>query len=254
MRIIMPSEEEKDRTIKRIVNEGVRGKTRFAPALSRMVKAIGFRYVFFGSSDAIVASVMLGAVVLICAASVTMSNLLETDSACLTVSFLSPAVYAALCLLTEQKEKMLKTHEVLMSCRYNLRHLTAFRQLIIAAAGLVFAVIMASATWLFAPVSAYTDAPPLFVVSVSATLLYSALTLSVLLIGRAYWLRFTIPVLWCSLHAVPVLILGPSETNAQMEHLPTIAFGIVAMLSLVVFASEIRALLLYPPRVARSGD
>ena len=111
--IPMPTEAEKDVAVARILAAGLPARPRFWRTLGETLQAVGFRTLFFGEADCLFLSALLLILCLLPAAAAAARQ----GPVGPALFLLSPALYAALHLLTAWKEAQSGTLEWRQTCR-----------------------------------------------------------------------------------------------------------------------------------------
>ena len=139
--IPMPTEAEKNAAVARILDAGLPARPGLRHTLTETLQAVGLRTLFFGEADCLFLSVLFLLLCLLPAAAAAARQ----GPVGPVLFLLSPALYAALHLLTAWKETQSGTLEWRQACRISLRTMTALRMLVFGTVPLLWA---RAARWL----------------------------------------------------------------------------------------------------------
>ena len=135
-KIPMPTEAEKNAAVSQILDAGLPARPGLLHALSETLQAVGFRTLFFGEADCLFLSALFLTLCLLPAA----ATAAQQGPVGPALFLLSPALYAALHLLTAWKEVQSGTLEWRQTCRISLRVITALRMLVFGGASVLLCV------------------------------------------------------------------------------------------------------------------
>ena len=228
--IPMPTAAEKNAALTRILDAGLPVQSGLRYTLRETLQALGWRILFFGEADCLFLSALF---VLFCllpaAAAAARQGPLGP-----VLFLLSPALYAALHLLTAWKEAQSGTLEWRQTCRISLRTMTALRMLIFGGASVLVCVPANGLLWYLA--SGKVPLSWMVALSVSSLCLYGALSLYCLrLRGMAGLL--TAPAVWTVLGIIPLLW---ERAARWLNEVPTVLFCLLAAASLALYFAELR--------------
>lgn len=247
MNIEMPSHGERERNIDRILDEALPEKRTLFREIKRLFNTVGFRYAFCGVKDAAAIAIILsfGAILIF---SIVLSYIYEYDrepSFLFTpLLFVAPIFYFSLLLFTQWKERMTKTSEVLSSCRYNLKYITAVRTIIVSVVGIVFIPL---ATLPLITTKMY---PYILAAVFCSILLYSILTLLMLLISESVVSHLAPPFIWTSLWGVLTIVYTPLQIERFLSSVPLIFSISLAFVLLLLYIIQLRVFILKTTRRA----
>jgi hypothetical protein len=228
--IPMPTEAERDAAVARILDAGLPARPGFRHSLTETWKAVGLRALFFGAADCLFLAVLFLLVCLLPAAAAAARQ----ESVGPALFLLSPALYAALHLLTAWKESQSGTLEWRQSCRVSLRTMTALRMLVFGSVSVLVCVPTNGLLWYLA--GGKVSLSWMVALSVSSLCLYGALSLYCLrLRGTAGLL--TAPVAWAALGIVPLLW---QRAARWLDGVPTVLFCLLAAAALALYFTELR--------------
>lgn len=227
-----PDQAEKNRSIARILERGMPEPRRLSVALGKRWNAVGVRGLFFGLGDCIFLALLACGLLWLCLFAAFGNH---SSPSYVVTFFASPFLYAALHLLTTWKEIMSGTYELMMTCQYNLRQVTALRMLVFG--GISVVVTVMASVGVAALLTDGISILRLLGVSFSALFLFAALSLFVERRGSAPGIGLVTPLLWVSLF-LALLLLGDRGERLLFQ-VPTAVFWGVSAVSLVFY---IRAL------------
>ncbi|MCI8647202.1 MAG: hypothetical protein HFE76_10565 [Firmicutes bacterium] len=230
MNIIMPSEEEKSRSVAQILETGLPRKRPLRLRLPRLVRSIGLRNLFWGTYDCIFIAVL---------GSILLSVLFAIPSAYdhqllpLSLFLISPALYGLLHLLTIWKELQIGLYSIKMTCYYTLKELTALRMVFFGGANALLDVVFVAV--LSQREDMFLSFFQMLSISLSALFLYGTATLFALshVPGNRQWI---VPALWCAVCAAPA-IFGMNVLGLLMK-LPYAAALFAALLAAALFFAK----------------
>lgn len=230
MRITMPTEEEKKRSVQLILEQGLPQKKPLQVTLPVLVRTIGLRNLFWNTGSCMFLA-LLGGILLILF--FTIPAVFQMQLLPLSLMLSSPAVYGLLLFLTAWQDRQLGLYAIKMTCYYTLKELTALRMVFFGGACAILDVFFVLCLWHRA--DAALSLFQMMGVSLSALFLYGTATLLVLSRGKnRQWL---VPLLWCAACLFPVL-LG-IDILELLRKFPGAAALIAALLVMVLFVIEV---------------
>ena len=239
MNIEMPSREERSRSIRLIIDTTLEKRT-FCGEIKRLLTTVGLRRAFMGVGDALAAAVMVsfGTLLVISVLTVTVRNNGNAGRILvfIPILFFSPILYFTMLAFTSWKERMAGTWEVLTACRYNLRYITALREMIVTSAGIIFIPLA------ILPLAASSEYPRILIAALCAQFLYGALTLFILLISESR--GFYAPLLWTAAWGLFLLILSPVQAERLIANVPPVFIAILLCVFLILYLVEMRLLIM----------
>ena len=227
--IPMPTEEEKNLAIARLLSEGLSAPQGLRRSLSEVLHTVGLRPLFWGVGDCLFLSALALSLCLRPRAAAAQQGRLAP-----VLVRLSPALSASLQLLTAWKEGQSGTLEWKRTCRVSFRAMTALRMLVFGSMSVVICVPVDGLLW------ALTHGAPsllwMFGLSCSSLFLYGALSLLFQRLRRLPGLMAA-PAAWAVLGAVP---LCSERAAAWLTQLPTAVFFLLAAAGLALYLLELR--------------
>lgn len=228
--IPMPTAAEKDAAVARILNAGLPPRPGFWHALAETMKTVGLQALFFGAADCLFLSALVLVLCLLPAA-VTAARQGPVGP---VLFLLSPALYAALHLLTAWKEGQSGTLEWRQTCRISLRTITALRMLVFGSVSVLVCVPVSLVLWCLA--EGDISLSWMVALSVSSLCLYGVLSLYCLRLRGIAGL-LTAPVVWTALGIVPLLW---ERAARWLNGVPTVLFCMLTAAALALYVSELR--------------
>ena len=228
--IPMPTEAEKDVAVARILAAGLPARPRFWRILGETLQAVGFRTLFFGEADCLFLSALLLILCLLPAAAAAARQ----GPVGPALFLLSPALYAALHLLTAWKEAQSGTLEWRQTCRISLRTMTALRMLVFGSVSVLVCVPANLLLWYLA--GGEISLSWMMALSVSSLCLYGALALYCLRLRGAAGL-LTAPAVWAALGIVPLLW---ERAALWLNSVPAVLFCLLTAAALALYFTELR--------------
>lgn len=227
--IPMPTEAEQNAAVARILDVGLPARQGFRHTLTETFQAVGFRTLFFGAADCLFLSALF---LLLCLLPMTAAATRQGPVGPV-LFLLSPALYAALHLLTAWKEAQSGTLEWRQTCRISLRTMTALRMLIFGGASLLVCVPANLLLWYLA--GGTVSLSWMVALSVSSLCLYGALSLYCLRLRGIAGL-LTAPAVWAALGIVPLLW---ERAARWLNRVPTVLFCLLTATALILYFSEL---------------
>lgn len=197
--IQMPSEEEKNRAVMRILDTAVPQGNGIWQELYRTVDAVGLRTLFSGVGDCFFLAVLVLCVCLFPAAAVLVR--MSRVASCLFL--VSPAFYAIAHSLTMWKEYQMRTLEWKQTWRISFRTVMALRMLVFGAVSVAGSILLCVFAWVLS--RQMVSFVWMLSVAFSALFLYGGSSLfcqrmwgirSALLLPPAWVLVSLAPVVW----------------------------------------------------------
>ena len=228
--IPMPTEAEKNAAVARILDAGLPARPGLRHTLTETLQAVGLRTLFFGEADCLFLSVLFLLLCLLPAAAAAARQ----GPVGPVLFLLSPALYAALHLLTAWKETQSGTLGWRQACRISLRTMTALRMLVFGSVSVLVCVPVNLLLWYLAggDVSLFW----MVALSVSGLCLYGVLSLYCLRLRGIAGL-LTAPAVWAALGTVPLLW---ERAARWLNEVPTVLFCLLSIAALALYVSELR--------------
>lgn len=228
--IPMPTETEKNAAVAQILNAGLPAKPGLWHMLMETVGTVGLRTLFFGAEDCLFLSALFLLLGLLPAAAAAARQ----GSLGPALFLLSPALYAALHLLTAWKEAQSGTLEWRQTCRVSLRAMTALRMLVFGSVSVLVCVPANLLLWYLA--EGGVSLSWMVALSVSSLCLYGVVSLYCLRLRGIAGL-LTAPAVWTALGIVPLLW---ERAARWLNGVPTVLFCLLTAAALVLYVSELR--------------
>jgi len=133
--------------------------------------------------------------------------------------------------------------QVIAACRYNLRHLTALRIIVVSTAALC---ILPLCTLPLLRETAYWK---LLVGAYGSLFLYGSLTLLALLFSESLPARLTVPAFWLVAWVVLVTAIEPRQQEYLLANIPLEFCCAFAAAALLVYLLELRLLIMRTRRI-----
>lgn len=228
--IPVPTEAEKDAAVCQILDAGLPARPGLWHTLTETFQAVGLRTLFFGAADCLFLAVLFLVLCLLPAAAAAARQ----GSLGPVLFLLSPALYAALHLLTAWKETQSGTLEWRQTCRISLGTMTALRMLVFGSASVLVCVPANLLLWYLAggEVSLFW----MVALSVSSLCVYGVLSLYCLRLRGIAGL-LTAPAAWSALGIVPLLW---ERAARWLNGVPTVLFCLLTAAVLALYFTELR--------------
>ena len=228
--LFIPTEGEKRRSISYILDAGMSRRAPFGQELRAVLEGVGGRGLLFGTGDCLALSLLIWVLCLLPAAAAAARQ----GPVGPVLFLLSPALYAALHLLTAWKETQSGTLEWRQACRISLRTMTALRMLVFGSVSVLVCVPVNLLLWYLAggDVSLFW----MVALSVSGLCLYGVLSLYCLRLRGIAGL-LTAPAVWAALGTVPLLW---ARAARWLNGVPTVLFCLLSAAALALYFTELR--------------
>ena len=228
--LFIPTEAEKRRSISYILDAGMSHRAHCGQELRAVLEGVGVRGLLFGTGDCLALSLLIWVLCLLPAAAAAARQ----GPVGPVLFLLSPALYAALHLLTAWKETQSGTLEWRQACRISLRTMTALRMLVFGSVSVLVCVPVNLLLWYLAggDVSLFW----MVALSVSGLCLYGVLSLYCLRLRGIAGL-LTAPAVWAALGTVPLLW---ARAARWLNEVPTVLFCLLSIAALALYVSELR--------------
>lgn len=236
MSIKMPSEEEKLRSIRYILDKAIPKEEHFRIRIFSLISKVGIRNLFFGTWNCVFLALLGGItfVLLIVLPSAVYRSFIPV---CLLQA--SPVLYALLYFLTMWKERQAGLYEIKMTCYYTIRELIALRMVffggISAFADIIFMFVIRHIIKRY-HIEIVLSLFQMLGISLSALFLYGAATLFILVRAKGRY-QWCLPVVWCSV-SVAFLILNIDVLGFLMKVTNTVAI-LSAIFSVLLFFTQL---------------
>ncbi len=215
--IPIPSQEEKDRQIALILDQGIPTEEILWQTLEQTFRMVRWQGLFFGAADCIFLSVL---VTLLCLVPVWGAS---QQTGIGPAAFLfSPVLYGALSFFTGWKEFQSGTLEWLRTCRVSHRAVTALRMLVFGGAAVTVSVPGSVLLWELT--GREQSLLWTIAISVSGVCLYGVLSLYCLRLEGTAGLAAA-PAAWALLAGLP---LAWEKAAQVIYHIPAAVFCLIA--------------------------
>ena len=230
--ILYPTGEEREKSIRRIVTEGMPPRCSLRAALWRAWSCMGIRGLFCGVEECVILALLGAGMMWLCAFGAYGKMIGDLS---LPVFMLSPAFYAALRLLAFWKEQMAGTYEQLMVCRLSLRQMTALRTLLIGGISLLMCGGLGVGVWLWSG-EAYLPFRMLALSSASL-FLFAWLSLAVEWRLRLQFAYLVTPAVWIG-GSIGLVLCENART--LLTEVPTVVFMLAAVLFAELYWKQLK--------------
>ncbi|MDE7271573.1 MAG: hypothetical protein K2N95_00695 [Lachnospiraceae bacterium] len=214
---ILPSEEEKNRAVMRIIDTAMPRKNSIWRELYQTANAVGLRTLFCGVGDCFFLAVLVLCVCLFPAALMVRTMHLTS-----WLFLVSPAFYALAHFLTTWKEYQSRTLEWKQTWRISFQTIMALRMLVLGAVSVVGSILICAVLWSLSRQA--VSFVWMLSVAFSALFLYGG---SSLLCQRLWGMRAVMPVpfVWIVLSLVPVVW---EPASVWLMQIPVCVFLVIA--------------------------
>lgn len=225
----MLTEKEINEQVNQIIEKGFTPKKSTPHELFSFVKSIGIRNLFIGSGDifffilfSLIAALLFG-----------FGNV-ERNSIFAIIHTISPILYFLLFMISILKDKTANTFDIIMSCKYTLRHFIGIKMLCFAIAALLINAILS----LLFDLRYDIGFLKCFALSASSLFVFSALLILILLKSTKLRSTFILIVLWIT---IGVFAIANPIANELLADLPVLVYGLVALLTLLLSGFLLKA-------------
>lgn len=225
----LPTEDERNRAVAAIVQEALPRAEGLFAQIARLFRTLSFRQLFFGMGDCLLLAGLLAILCFAAAASAVALGAMMVDAAAGRIFaaqllfLLSPSFYAALLILTTEKNRALGTEELLRTCRVPLRCLTALRSMAFGGAATAACMLASIALWN----AIDREIPLLWMMGMatSSLFVYAALALAAERIPHR-GKTFAAPLAWAIAGAA---LMHEPEAAALLLNVPPFVFALVTL-------------------------
>ena len=234
--IEMPDRNERALNIQAIVDAAIPAKRTMTAAVRHLGGTIGIKNAFCGVGDAVFAAVVVSFSLLFFMTFLN-SGIYDTELTAMfyiVVMLCAPVIYFSMFTFTYWKERMTGTWEVISSCRYDLKYITAVRLIIISLAGIVFIPIV------MLPLSNKDFYLNILTSALFSLLLYSTFSLLMLLISESLTSRLAVPVIWVTGWVLISFMFTVEEVGLFLNSLPVSLNVVFICVLLILYLIEVR--------------
>lgn len=231
--IPMPTEDEKDAAVRRIVAAGIK-HSGLLSQLTEIYRALGLRCIFWDTADCFAIAIIS----FVCA--VASLSVCYTDNAIAVLFAVSPVFYVVLTIAVQWKEHMTGLYELKMTCKYTIQKVTAFRMSCFLAAGLPTCGVLAA---VFEATMYNGDFIRLLLISVCSMFLCAVIMMLAIIVVKRPELYLSVPVVWGILCLTPAIIFGKAW-NDFLLNLSYTAVIIAILICAVIYTVQIKKLIL----------
>ncbi len=238
-----PTGQEREVCIQTIVERAVPPRQTLQSELKRLWSTVGIRYAFGGVGDAVLAAL------LVTMAAFGLVAWLVHDARFLSGSlirliplvFFAPIFFFSLLAFSAWKERMCGTWQVLDTCCYDLRYITAFRVILVSLGALLTLPLPLLS---LIGTTAFLRA---ILLALSALLLYGLLTLALLHSSQRLAVS-ALPAVWCLICSTLLLAFTPIGLERLFSAIPITVCAAAAGLLFVVYIAGLRTFILKSTR------
>lgn len=233
MKIIEPSQYEKDKEIEAILSKGLSKPKSLWGYLSNIYSALGFRYIFLDMAFPIVMSViaMIGFIVLY--------PLALKQHIYATLFAIAPMFFIFIVLFTEKMEQVNGLFELKMTYKYTIQQIAAFRILCFSLLGTVLCTFISLYLSQLLVVYSFFRA---FSLSLCALFLWAYLTLFIMRHFNWKWFHLFVVLPWIMTGFMPIGLLG-NNWEVFLSQIPVAVTMFAAAIACALFLMEIKKLI-----------
>lgn len=233
MKIIEPSQYEKDKAIEIILAKGLRKPKSLWGYVSNIYATLGLRYIFFDMAFPIIMTVIatFGFIVLY---PLTLEQHIYA-----MVFAIAPIFFVFIVLFSEMAERVNGMYELKMTCKYTIQQISAFRVLCFSLLGTVFCTFISlyfSLLWV--DYSFYK----ILSLSLCALFFCALLTLFLMRHFNWKWIHFAVMLLWLVIGYIPMSIFG-ERWEYYLSQVPVAITMLVALIACNLFLMEVKILI-----------
>ena len=243
--ILFPTEEEKNESIRRIVETGMPTPCRLSVVFWRLWERVGVGELFSGVGDCVFLALLGGG--LVWAGTLVYAGH-DPGRLYLLLFAVSPFLYLLLHLLTVWKEVMSGTYEMLMVCRLSLQQVTVLRMLIFGGISVVMSVAGNLTIWLL--FAKQCSLLRMMGISFAALFLFAWLEICIEWRWSVPASYFAAPGLWAGISLL-LLFLGERAGEILLS-IPTAVFAAIAAAFAVLYFEKMKKIYFYSREGAQS--
>jgi len=230
MNFIKPSPNEKNRAIEHILSKGLSKPKSLWNYIYELYRALGLRYIFWGSAPSILMTV---AVTLIW---IRLAPFAPEQHPYSALFALAPVFFLAAVCITETNERVRGLYAIKMTYKYTIQQVTAFRVLCFSLLGAVFCTFISIYFSRFSVDHSLFKALSL---SFCALFLCAVLILVMLRLFNRLWIYLSATMLWMAFGILPVRIFGQSW-ELFLARIPIALTLFVTIIVCALFLIEIK--------------
>lgn len=245
MNIEMLNCDERESSIRSILDTAMPVKRTLFGEIKRLINVVGLKYAFCGVGNAVAAALLVSFGIIFAVSILTVAagdDFTDSNYFFIPVLFFAPILYFSMLVFTSWKEQMTKTWEVLASCRYNLKYVTAIRVMIVSAAGMIFIPLSTL------PLAVRAEYPNIIAAAFGSMFLYSALTLLLLLISESLILKHIAPMIWIVGWGLLLVTFTPLQVERFIANIPLAISILLACVLLALYLLELRVFIMRTTR------
>jgi hypothetical protein len=225
------NEKERDASIEYILARGLAAPQTTRARVAEMVRAIGFRHIFWDTGYSLLFAGITVAFVFALFVGTPYESRYSAAVAAAPLLFLFITVFA------ETAERASGLYELKQTCRYTARQVTALRVICYSVAGATFTALVAVA----GARDAY-EFLSLFPLCLSALFVCAALSMAVLRFSRCAWLNFGYMAAWVFV-SIGLAYVFKDDWEAALHGVPVAVSAAAAVISAAAFARQVSRML-----------
>ncbi len=230
MNIIKPTNSEKEKSIENILSKGLSKPDGLMQFCYKMYQALGFKYIFFDLSQAIIMSVA------ITVGFYFFYSLSPQRNVYSTLYAVSPLFFITVVFLTEFFERNGSLYELKMTFKYTIQQVIIFRILFYSLISMVICIFISS----IIP-NKYNFLRAVSI-TLSALFICALFTIYIMRRFKGRWVHFTSLAVWIAAVLLPVLILG-ERWELLLSQIPIGITTTMAVIGFILYLNEIKKLI-----------
>lgn len=237
--IDMPDEITIQNEINSILEKGIKKEEPFYLYMKNMYGKIGVKYLFHDAGEIIFTVTLILTLLILAAANITSEINVKSESLYVFIMIVSPILYLVMSLLAFVIAKDRGTYEIMMTCKYNLYELAAFRMF-------VFSIIcILSNVVLICTITARYDEINFwraFVISVTSLFLFSTTFLYIMFITGRKFVKYIVIIGWIFINFA-LSIFNKNIYIELLTSMPIFVYLIVTAFCIYTYLKKLKKLI-----------
>lgn len=229
-----PSDEEINKHVALIVKQGLPKKQNFLVSIVEMKRQIGWQYIFINRGEALFSGCLM-LIVLVYAFLVSNESAVQVSGFYGMLFILSPLAFLSLMAYGYYQKKLSHTFELEMTMKYTVFQLLAIRMLVFSS----IAIFINMTFVLIVSLKVDFDVLHGILLSMTGLFVFSAGLLLVLRSGNFIKQSVFFIAAWVLVNVSLFILLG-NQYGAILNGLPSIAYGIILMISFWVYMISLK--------------
>lgn len=221
----------KKASIEYILSQGLVKPQTAREKIAEMLRAIGFRFLFWDTGYSLFFAAITLTVVLV------LFSLTPDNYRCSAAIAVAPLVFLLINLFAETQERACGLYELKQTCRYTIQQITALRVICYSAVGFVFTAVIATIS-----ADSGDEFLSLFPLCLFALFFCATLSISFMRFFHGKWVHAVFAAVWVFVNFVIPFSLG-EQWEALLRETPVVLSVVFAVLGGAALAYQISKML-----------